>query len=173
VLSLIPGLENARFLRYGQIHRNTYINSPALLNATLQMKAHPQVLLRGNLRSGRLCRIHRHRSVGGNQCCRAGSRRRAVAAPRETALGSLIHYITRAESKHFQPANITFDLLPALATRVRDRKERHRQQCELALREFTSGKVVAAGKLQSLGVARDSDPKKAEQVPVVFSEDSL
>src|ERR1017187_851577 len=56
--------------------------------------------------------------------------------PRAAALGSLVHYITRAESKNFQPANITFDLLPALAIRVRDRKERQRQQCELVLRDF-------------------------------------
>jgi methylenetetrahydrofolate--tRNA-(uracil-5-)-methyltransferase len=59
-----------------------------------------------------------------------------VPPPRATAFGSLVHYITQAESKNFQPANITFDLLPALGARVRDRKERHRQQCELALREF-------------------------------------
>ena len=56
--------------------------------------------------------------------------------PRATALGSLVHYITQAETKNFQPANITFDLLPALDRKVRDRKERHRLQCELALREF-------------------------------------
>jgi methylenetetrahydrofolate--tRNA-(uracil-5-)-methyltransferase len=59
-----------------------------------------------------------------------------VPPPRATAFGSLIHYITQAESKHFQPANITFDLLPALDRKVRDRKERHSLQCELALREF-------------------------------------
>src|SRR5260370_10741494 len=60
----------------------------------------------------------------------------AAAPPRATAFGSLVHYITQAESKNFQPANITFDLLPALDRKVRDRKERHRLQCELALREF-------------------------------------
>jgi methylenetetrahydrofolate--tRNA-(uracil-5-)-methyltransferase len=59
-----------------------------------------------------------------------------VPPPRATAFGSLVHYITQAESKNFQPANITFDLLPALDRTVRDRKERHRLQCELALREF-------------------------------------
>jgi methylenetetrahydrofolate--tRNA-(uracil-5-)-methyltransferase len=56
--------------------------------------------------------------------------------PRATAFGSLVHYITQADSKNFQPANITFDLLPALEARIRDRKERHRLQCKLALREF-------------------------------------
>jgi len=56
--------------------------------------------------------------------------------PRASAFGSLVHYLTQADGKNFQPANITFDLLPELETRVRDRKERHRLQCELALREF-------------------------------------
>jgi methylenetetrahydrofolate--tRNA-(uracil-5-)-methyltransferase len=59
-----------------------------------------------------------------------------LTAPRATAFGSLIHYVTYADTKNFQPANITFDLLPALPDKVRDRKERHRMQCELALREF-------------------------------------
>jgi methylenetetrahydrofolate--tRNA-(uracil-5-)-methyltransferase len=148
VLSLIPGLENARFLRYGQIHRNTYINSPALLNATLQMKAHPQVLF-----AGQICGVEGYvESIATGLL--AGINAAALAAgdepsppPRETALGSLIHYITRAESKHFQPANITFDLLPALATRVRDRKERHRQQCELALREFHQWQSRCCGQI--------------------------
>ena len=60
----------------------------------------------------------------------------AIAPPRESAFGSLMNYVTAANPKNFQPANITFDLLPALPKKVRDRKERHRLQCELALREF-------------------------------------
>lgn len=67
-----------------------------------------------------------------------------MAPPRATALGSLTHYVTHADAKNFQPANITFDLLPALQQRIRDRKERHRLQCELALREFE----VWAGKTE-------------------------
>jgi methylenetetrahydrofolate--tRNA-(uracil-5-)-methyltransferase len=62
--------------------------------------------------------------------------REPAPPPRATAFGSLVHYITQAESKNFQPANITFDLLPALDRKVRDRKERHRLQCDLALQEF-------------------------------------
>jgi methylenetetrahydrofolate--tRNA-(uracil-5-)-methyltransferase len=58
------------------------------------------------------------------------------AAPRASAFGSLVHYVTHASSKDFQPANITFDLLPPLEKKIRDRKERHRLQCELGLREF-------------------------------------
>jgi methylenetetrahydrofolate--tRNA-(uracil-5-)-methyltransferase len=137
VLSLIPGLERARFLRYGQIHRNTYINAPALLIPTLQMKAHPQVLF-----AGQICGVEGYvESIATGLM--AGLNAAAIATggepappPRATAFGSLVQYITQAESKNFQPANITFDLLPALEARVRDRKERHRQQCERALREF-------------------------------------
>jgi methylenetetrahydrofolate--tRNA-(uracil-5-)-methyltransferase len=137
VLSLIPGLERARFLRYGQIHRNTYINAPMLLRATLQMKAHPQVLF-----AGQICGVEGYvESIATGLM--AGMNAAALAAggapvppPRATAFGSLVHYITEADSRNFQPANITFDLLPALEKRIRDRKERHRLQCELALREF-------------------------------------
>jgi methylenetetrahydrofolate--tRNA-(uracil-5-)-methyltransferase len=137
VLRLIPGLENARFLRYGQIHRNTYINSPALLNSALQMKAHPHVLF-----AGQICGVEGYVEsiatglLAGINAAAMAMNSEAVPPPRVTAFGSLIHYVTQAESKNFQPANITFDLLPALDKKVRDRKERHRLQCELALREF-------------------------------------
>jgi methylenetetrahydrofolate--tRNA-(uracil-5-)-methyltransferase len=137
VLNLIPGLESARFLRYGQIHRNTYINSPTLLNPTLQMKAHPHVLF-----AGQICGVEGYVEsiatglIAGMHAAALASGSEPVLPPRASAFGSLVHYITQAESKNFQPANITFDLLPALESRVRDRKERHRQQCERALREF-------------------------------------
>jgi methylenetetrahydrofolate--tRNA-(uracil-5-)-methyltransferase len=137
VLRLIPGLENARFLRYGQIHRNTYINAPALLQPTLQMKTHPNVFFAGqicgvegyveSIATGLLAGIH------------AAARARSEephAPPRASAFGSLTHYITHADPKNFQPANITFDLLPPLHHKVRDRRERHRLQCEAALKEF-------------------------------------
>ena len=137
VLSLIPGLEGARFLRYGQIHRNTYINSPTLLTSTLQMKMHPQVLF-----AGQICGVEGYVEsiatglMAGVNAATLASGGAPVPAPRASAFGSLVHYITEAESKNFQPANITFDLLPALDHKVRDRKERRRLQCELALGEF-------------------------------------
>jgi methylenetetrahydrofolate--tRNA-(uracil-5-)-methyltransferase len=137
VLRLIPGLENARFLRYGQIHRNTYIDAPTLLRETLQMKAHPRVFFAGqicgvegyveSIATGLLAGVYAAALVSGEEL---------VAAPRTSAFGSLTHYVTHAEAKNFQPANITFDLLPPLEKKIRDRKERHRVQCELALREF-------------------------------------
>ena len=151
VLNLIPGLEHARVLRYGQIHRNTYINSPTLLAPTLQMKAHPQVLFAGqicgvegyveSIATGLMAGIHAAALAIGSA---------PLPPPRATAFGSLVHYITQADARNFQPANITFDLLPPLETRVRDRKERHRLQCELALREFENW-LDRASILQSPG----------------------
>jgi len=137
VLSLIPGLERARFLRYGQIHRNTYINAPALLTPTLQMKAHPHVLF-----AGQICGVEGYVEsiatglLAGIDAAALATKVEPIPPPRASAFGSLVHYVTQADSKNFQPANITFDLLPALENRVRDRKERHRQQCEKALQAF-------------------------------------
>ena len=137
VLRLIPGLENARFLRYGQIHRNTYINAPTLLQETLQMKAHPQVFF-----AGQICGVEGYVEsiatglLAGMHAAALASGRDLEAAPRASAFGSLTYYVTHADPKNFQPANITFDLLPPLEKKIRDRKERHRLQCELALKEF-------------------------------------
>jgi methylenetetrahydrofolate--tRNA-(uracil-5-)-methyltransferase len=124
-------------LRFGQIHRNTYINSPMLLNATQQMKQHPAILFAGqicgvegyveSIATGMLAGIHTAALVSGET---------PVAPPRATALGSLVNYITQADAKKFQPANITFDLLPALEKKVRDRQPRHKMQCEFALRSL-------------------------------------
>jgi methylenetetrahydrofolate--tRNA-(uracil-5-)-methyltransferase len=137
VLRLIPGLENARFLRYGQIHRNTYIDSPTLLTETLQMKQHPRVLFAGqicgvegyveSMATGLLAGMHSSALAAGLE---------PVGPPRASAFGSLVNYVARAGTKRFQPANITFDLLPPLEQRVRERQERHRKQCALALAEF-------------------------------------
>ena len=137
VLRLIPGLENGRFLRYGQIHRNTYINSPSLLRETLQMREHPPVLFAGqicgvegyveSIATGLMAGMHASALMSGCEI---------APAPRASAFGSLVYYVTHASAKNFQPANITFDLLPPLDKKIRDRKERHRAQCELALREF-------------------------------------
>jgi len=141
VLRLIPGLENARFLRYGQIHRNTYICAPALLDEALRLRSDKSKLFAGqisgvegyteSIASGMLAGLYGASIVCGEE---------PVPVPRATALGSLVHYITHAEAKGFQPANITFDLLEPLdeetRRKVRDKKERHRIQCERALAAF-------------------------------------
>jgi len=137
VLRLIPGLEQARFLRHGQIHRNTYINGPELLRDTLQMKQHANVFF-----AGQICGVEGYVEsiatglLAGIQAARQAAGEAPVGPPRACAFGSLLNYVTQADPKRFQPANITFDLLPALETRVRERKERHQKQCEIALRAF-------------------------------------
>lgn len=150
VLRLIPGLENARFLRYGQIHRNTYINAPSLLNETLQMRKHPRVFFAGqicgvegyveSIATGLLAGVHAANFVSGLDL---------HPAPRASAFGSLTHYITHANPKNFQPANITFDLLPALPRQIRDRKQRHQQQCAVALGEFDQWLLNLSPKLET------------------------
>ncbi|HEX4156542.1 MAG TPA: methylenetetrahydrofolate--tRNA-(uracil(54)-C(5))-methyltransferase (FADH(2)-oxidizing) TrmFO [Acidobacteriaceae bacterium] len=138
VLRLIPGLENATFLRYGQIHRNTYIHAPSLLTETLQLRQHPSILIAGQL-SGVEGYTESIASglLAGRYAAALARNLTPTPAPRLTANGSLTHYITHAEGKSFQPANITFDLLPpleeALRKKIRDKKERHRLQCERAL----------------------------------------
>jgi methylenetetrahydrofolate--tRNA-(uracil-5-)-methyltransferase len=138
VLRLIPGLENATFLRYGQIHRNTYIHAPTLLNETLQLKQHPNILIAGQL-SGVEGYTESVASglLAGRFAAALARGEQPTPPPRITANGSLTHYITHAEGKHFQPANITFDLLVPLEEdlrrKIRDKKERHRIQCERAL----------------------------------------
>ena len=138
ILRMIPGLENAKFLRYGQIHRNTYVNGPTLLRATLQLKTHANVLF-----AGQICGVEGYVEsiatglIAGVNAAALALGAEPAALPRASALGSLTNYVAHADAKNFQPANITFDLLPALETRVRDKKERHRLQCDLALRELT------------------------------------
>jgi methylenetetrahydrofolate--tRNA-(uracil-5-)-methyltransferase len=149
VLRMIPGLENATFLRYGQIHRNTYIDAPALLTETLQLRDHPSILVAGQLSGveGYTESIASGMLAGRYAAALAAGDTPAVA-PRESANGSLTHYITHAESKRFQPANITFDLLPPLEDelrrRIRDKKERHRIQCERALAAWDTWLAASA-----------------------------
>jgi len=138
VLRMIPGLERAEFLRYGQIHRNTYINAPALLTPGLQLRAHPEILFAGQISgvegyveaiaTGLIAGLH------AVEIARAGQ---PQPFPRETALGSLCHYISGADPRNYQPANITFDLLPQLDEPTRhklrhDKPARHAEVCRRA-----------------------------------------
>ena len=142
VLRLIPGLGNAEFLRFGQIHRNTYINAPALLTPTLQLRTRPDIFFAGQISGveGYVESIATGLMAGMHAAALAqGQTPRAL--PRSTALGSLCHYVSAADSKNYQPANITFDLLPPLdeAARVRlrrDKPARHALVCQQALEAF-------------------------------------
>ncbi len=160
ILRLIPGLENAKFLRYGQIHRNTYINGPTLLSETLQMKQHSNVLFAGQISGveGYVESIATGLLAGKNVAAMA-QRVEPVPPPRATAFGALVNYICHADPKHFQPANITFDLLLQLdedtKRRVRDKKQRHAMVCERALAELGTvaggGTKTKRGEVERLG----------------------
>ena len=142
VLRLIPGLENARFLRYGQIHRNTYICAPVLIDETLFLKNSATRLAF----AGQVCGVEGYTEsiatgmLAGIYAAVIARGEEPQPVPRSTALGSLVHYITHADAKNFQPANITFDLLEPLEEevrkKIRDKKERHRVVCERALAAF-------------------------------------
>ena len=139
VFRMIPGLENAEFLRYGQMHRNTYINAPALLAPTLQLRTRQDVFFAGQISGveGYVESIATGLIAGINAAALA-SGESVRELPRATALGSLCAYVSGADPKDYQPANITFDLLPVLdeGTRQRfkhDKKGRHAEVCRRAL----------------------------------------
>lgn len=134
VLQLIPGLEQAEFVRYGVMHRNTFINSPRLLEPTYQYKQRENLFFAGQMTgvegyvesaaSGLIAGLNAGRMAKGQQC---------VILPAETTLGSMAQYITTAESKHFQPMNANFGLLPSLPERIRNKKEKYEMLANRAL----------------------------------------
>ncbi|MCS6953590.1 MAG: methylenetetrahydrofolate--tRNA-(uracil(54)-C(5))-methyltransferase (FADH(2)-oxidizing) TrmFO [Bryobacterales bacterium] len=142
VFRMIPGLEQAEFLRYGQVHRNTYINAPALLTATLQLKKEPRIFF-----AGQICGVEGYvESIATGLL--AGRFAAALACgetprplPRETAVGALCAYVSGADPRDYQPANITFDLLPPLGDDLRgrlrfDKRARHEAVCRRALEKL-------------------------------------
>ena len=155
ILRMIPGLEGAEFLRFGQIHRNTYINAPALLTPSLQLKGRPRVLFAGQISGveGYVEAIATGLMAGMHAAALAAGEK-PVAPPRATALGSLCHYISGADARHYQPANITFDLLPQLDEETRrklrhDKQARHAEVCRRALAslgEYLEARRSASGK---------------------------
>ncbi len=142
VFRLIPGLENAEFLRYGQIHRNTYINAPSLLTPELNLRTDERVFFAGQI-SGVEGYVESIATglLAGRLAALLATGSKPAAPPRETALGSLCHYISGADAKNYQPANITFDLLPKLPEAElrrykHDKKARHAAVCRLALEKI-------------------------------------
>ncbi len=134
VLRLIPGLENARFVRYGSMHRNTYLNAPALLAPTLQMRAQPNLFFAGqiaglegyagNIAGGWLAGVNAARLARGLPL---------LTPPPETMIGALMRYITHADPATFQPMKANFGLMPPLDTRARGKRARGAAYAERAL----------------------------------------
>jgi methylenetetrahydrofolate--tRNA-(uracil-5-)-methyltransferase len=141
VLRLIPGLENAEFLQFGQIHRNTYICSPRVLAPTMQMRERKDVFFAGQITGveGYVESVAMGWLAGINSA-RLASNLSLVEAPARSAIGALARYVSQTETKNFQPVNITFALLPPLPQpqqqRLRKKRERRQLQVELALKEW-------------------------------------
>ena len=139
VFRMIPGLANVEFLRYGSVHRNTFVNAPALLQTSLQLKYQPRVFIAGQLvgvegyteaaASGGLAGINAARLLQNMD---------PVTAPETTAHGSLLHYIVTSDARHFQPMNMNYGLFPPLVSRIRDKRERQTQIARRALEDFST-----------------------------------
>jgi len=141
VLRLIPGLQNAEFLQFGQIHRNTFINSPKILNETLATRKDAMLFFAGQITgvegyvesvaTGWLAGINAVRTLRGQEL---------VTAPQTSAIGALCRYVSNVETKNFQPVNITFGLLeplpPGLRKKYKRKRERHEVQVERALSDW-------------------------------------
>ncbi|MCD5404936.1 MAG: FADH(2)-oxidizing methylenetetrahydrofolate--tRNA-(uracil(54)-C(5))-methyltransferase TrmFO [Desulfotomaculum sp.] len=134
VFRLIPGMERAEFVRYGVMHRNTYINSPTLLKPTLQLIKSPRILFAGQI-TGVEGYIESAASgiVAGINAAFLALNKQPVVFPKETAHGALINYITNANSKNFQPMNINFGILPSLDKKIKDRRLRNNKLSNRAL----------------------------------------
>ena len=141
VLKLIPGLENAEFLQFGQIHRNTFINSPKILNETLATKTDPRLFFAGQITGveGYVESVATGWLAGLN-AVRVLRDQPMLTAPQTSAIGALCRYVSNVETKNFQPVNITFGLLeplpPELRKIYRRKRERHEVQVERALNDW-------------------------------------
>ena len=141
VLKLIPGLENADILQYGQIHRNTFINSPKILNETLATRSNPRLFFAGQITGveGYVESVATGWLAGLN-AARFLRDLPMLTAPATSAIGALCRYVSNVETKNFQPVNITFGLLEPLPVELRkkhrNKRERHMVQVEMALRDW-------------------------------------
>lgn len=141
VLRLIPGLENAEFLQFGQIHRNTFINSPKILDETLATRKNPKLFF-----AGQITGVEGYvESVGtgwlaGINAARLLRRENMLTTPQTSAIGALCRYVSNVETKNFQPVNITFGLLEPLPVELRkkhrNKRDRHHIQVERALSDW-------------------------------------
>ena len=136
VFSMIPGLENAEFVRYGVMHRNTYINSPKVLAADYSLKKYPRIFFAGQITgvegyvesasSGMAAGINAARKMLGKE---------PVIFPPAMCTGALIRYITDGENKRFQPMNANFGIIEWERVKIKNKKERYEYISSLALKE--------------------------------------
>lgn len=134
VFRMIPGLENAEFVRYGVMHRNSFMNSPELLKPTYQSTKREDLFFAGQM-TGVEGYVESAASglLAGINAARLAKELEPVTLPQETAMGSMAYYITHAEGKHFQPMNANYGLFPELPERIRDKKSRYEAIAQRAL----------------------------------------
>lgn len=144
VFSMIPGLENAQFVRYGVMHRNTYLRSPEFLNATYQTKKRSDLLFAGQM-TGVEGYVESAASglYAGINAALIAQGKAPVIFPEETMMGAMAHYITHASPKHFQPINANFGIIPRLDKRIRDKRERNLALSNRALEVLETFKTKA------------------------------
>lgn len=141
VFSLIPGLANAVFVRYGKMHRNTYISSPEVLNSTYETK-----LCKNLFFAGQMTGVEGYvESAGSGLVAGINASLRAIdespiVFPKNTAIGSMANYITSTSAKNFQPMNASYSLMPQLEKKIRNKQERHLMQSKIALDELNEFK---------------------------------
>ena len=142
VLRMIPGLEHAEFVRFGMIHRNTYINAPTVLCETWQTRARPALFFAGQV-SGVEGYVESAASglIAGRNAARLVQGEPTVAPPRTTAIGALGYYVSHANARHYEPSNITFGILPPLDKAPRKKHERQLATSERALRDLDEWKA--------------------------------
>jgi len=145
VFQMIPGLERAEFVRYGMIHRNTYVNSPLTLEPTFETRRRPGLFFAGQM-SGVEGYVESAASglLAGLGAFFRAHGKEPVALPEDTAHGALGRYIARSDPKHYQPTNIAFGLLPELAERVRDKAKKRLALAERALASLERFKAALA-----------------------------
>ncbi|WP_430105070.1 FADH(2)-oxidizing methylenetetrahydrofolate--tRNA-(uracil(54)-C(5))-methyltransferase TrmFO [Paenibacillus lautus] len=134
IISMIPGLENAEIVRYGVMHRNTFVNSPRLLEQTYQVKTRPNLYLAGQM-TGVEGYVESAASglIAGINAARAALGQEGIVFPQESTIGSMAYYITHADPDNFQPMNANFGLLPSLEKRIRNKKEKNEALASRAL----------------------------------------
>lgn len=134
IIQMIPGLENAEIVRYGVMHRNTFMNSPELLLPTYQAQGDERLFFAGQM-TGVEGYVESAASglLAGLNAARLAQEKAPLILPRETAMGALAYYITHTDAKHFQPMNVNFGIIADLPERIRDKKERNEQLAQRAL----------------------------------------
>ncbi len=144
VFSMIPGLENAQFVRYGVMHRNTYLRSPEFLNATYQTKKRADLLFAGQM-TGVEGYVESAASglYAGINAALIAQGKEPVVFPEETMMGAMAHYITHASPNHFQPINANFGIIPRLEKRIREKRERNLALSQRALAVLEEFKTTA------------------------------